>query len=357
MLFERATPDSDNCSSTVTAGWGKTVAKVRAILKREWERPPYHTMSEEPRWAAVILAAGYGSRLQKDIEADASREFDHLLGQPKGLLPVGGVPLLDHWLRAFRASADRVGPVIVVTNELFHRQFTEWAVSRGLGRDAVVNDGTTTNEQRLGACGDLELALRERAELIGDRDVLVVAGDTLFFQDFELGAFLDALPPRRSGVVTYQIGSDAETRKRGIVELEPDGRVAALLEKPEPSATSSRAACPAFYAYRHACKALIRRFLAEHAHAPLECKDAPGQLLAWLLRAGHEVQAVPISGRFDIGSLRAGAGAERSGGAGEGERRRSAEGPAGHRGPAAGGGIWAGQRAAQAVAPERRAAA
>jgi NDP-sugar pyrophosphorylase family protein len=314
-------------------------------------------MSEEPRWAAVILAAGYGSRLQKDIEADASREFDHLLGQPKGLLPVGGVPLLDHWLRAFRASADRVGPVIVVTNELFHRQFTEWAVSRGLGRDAVVNDGTTTNEQRLGACGDLELALRERAELIGDRDVLVVAGDTLFFQDFELGAFLDALPPRRSGVVTYQIGSDAETRKRGIVELEPDGRVAALLEKPEPSATSSRAACPAFYAYRHACKALIRRFLAEHAHAPLECKDAPGQLLAWLLRAGHEVQAVPISGRFDIGSLRAGAGAERSGGAGEGERRRSAEGPAGHRGPAAGGGIWAGQRAAQAVAPERRAAA
>lgn len=257
---------------------------------------------DEPRWAAVILAAGYGSRLQKDIEADASREFDHLLGQPKGLLPVGGVPLLDHWLRAFRATANRVGPVVVVTNELFYGKFAEWAVSRGLGREAVVNDGTTTNDERLGACGDLALALRERAALIGDRDVIVVAGDTLFFQDFGLGGFLDALPPWRSGVVTYQIGSDAETRKRGIVEVEADGRVRALLEKPEPSATTSRSACPAFYAYRHSCKLLIGRFLREHVDAPLETKDAPGQLLAWLLREGHEVQAVPISGRFDIGT-------------------------------------------------------
>lgn len=213
--------------------------------------------STEPGWAAVILAAGYGSRLQKDIENDPSKQFESLLGQPKALLPVGGVPLLDHWLRAFRESGGAVGPVIVVTNELFYRQFAEWAVSRGLGRNAVVNDGTTANENRLGAwcaahapfpaflqsnlncargspltyptvspsactlhatplparqpavprirSADLQLALEQKADIIGNRDILVVAGDTLFFQDFSLSAFLGALPPHRSGVVTYQV--------------------------------------------------------------------------------------------------------------------------------------------------------
>lgn len=250
--------------------------------------------AEEPGWAAVILAAGYGSRLQRDIEQDPSKQFEGLLGQPKALLPVGGVPLLDHWLRAFREANGAVGPVIVVTNELFHRQFAEWAVSRGLGRSAVVNDGTTANANRLGACADLQLALSEKAELIGGRDILVVAGDTLFFQDFSLGAFLAALPPGRSGVVTYEVGSDAETRKRGIVEVDSTFKVEKLLEKPEPSATASRSACPAFYAYRHACKPLIAAFLAEKASAPLEAKDAPGQLLAWLV-GRTEVQAVPVS--------------------------------------------------------------
>jgi len=260
-------------------------------------------MSDEPRWAAVILAAGYGSRLQKDIEADPSRQFSNLLGQPKGLLPVGGVPLLDHWIRAFRECGGRVGPVVIVTNEYFHRQFAEWAVSRGLGRDCVVNDGTTSNDNRLGACRDLQLALQEKAHMIGDRDVLVVAGDTLFYEDFSLARFLDSLPEDRGGVVTYRIKEDAETRKRGIVETDSTGKVTRLLEKPDPSETTSRAACPAFYAYRHPCKALIDEFMLTKAPEGLDAVDAPGKLLAWLLERA-EIQAMPISGRADIGNLK-----------------------------------------------------
>lgn len=255
----------------------------------------------EGEWAVVILAAGYGSRLQKDIEADPSKQFEHLLGQPKGLLPVGGIPLLDHWVRSFR-ECGRIGPITVVTNEFFYRLFAEWAVSRGLGRECVINDGTTSNDTRLGACRDLQLALEQRADVIGDRDVLVVAGDTLFFQDFSLARFLDALPEGSSGVVTYQIKEDSETRKRGIVEVDPVGRVTRLLEKPEPSETLSRSACPAFYGYRRAAWQRIDEFLAEKAGEGLAAVDAPGKLLAWLIERSP-VHAVPVSGRLDIGNL------------------------------------------------------
>ena len=56
------------------------------------------------RWVAVILAAGYGSLLHRDIVADSTEQFTHLINTPKALLPVGGVPLLDHWLRSFRSG-------------------------------------------------------------------------------------------------------------------------------------------------------------------------------------------------------------------------------------------------------------
>lgn len=55
-------------------------------------------------WVAVVLAAGYGSRLHRDIVSDPTQQYANLLNTPKALLPVGGVPLLDHWIRAFRAG-------------------------------------------------------------------------------------------------------------------------------------------------------------------------------------------------------------------------------------------------------------
>ena len=118
---------------------------------------------------AIILAAGYATRLRPLTDTI-----------PKQLLPVGGRPMLD-WV------CDRVAEVTdnveLVTNARFADDFREWA--KGRGGVTVHDDGTVSNEDRLGAIGDIAFVL----ERIGtDDDLLVVAGDNLF--DFALGDFV-----------------------------------------------------------------------------------------------------------------------------------------------------------------------
>ena len=63
---------------------------------------------------AVVLAAGYGTRLTRDIEADTTGAFDHLRGLPKPLLPIGGVQLVSRWMHEFARSKHITGSCIIV---------------------------------------------------------------------------------------------------------------------------------------------------------------------------------------------------------------------------------------------------
>jgi len=254
--------------------------------------------------SAVILAAGYGTRLARDIAADPSVD-QSLATKPKALLPVQGVPLVDHWLRHLHAAGVGTDHVYVITNGLFHLQFAEWAATRGVPEENVVSNGTRSNATRLGASGDLALLLRHKADALAGRNLLVIAGDTLFYEDFDVATFLKALPADAGGVVYYDLADADETRQRGIVEVdEQTGMVTSLLEKPDPSATPSRKACPALYAYRAATVPDIMTYVESTAHLPLDDRDAPGKLLSWLLRERRTAMyAHKVSGRFDIGNL------------------------------------------------------
>ena len=116
----------------------------------------------------VILAAGYATRL-----------YPLTQNYPKPLLEVGGKPILD-WL--VEDVADVVDEVIVVTNHKFADIFEKWAVKR-MEQIRVVDDGTETNETRLGAVRDIQLAATD------DCDYLVMAGDNML--DFSLKGFID----------------------------------------------------------------------------------------------------------------------------------------------------------------------
>ena len=225
------------------------------------------------------------------------------------LLPVfGTTPLLTEWLeavadcRAHNSPSARIANMFIVTNGLHYDQYVSWASSVGFPLSDIINDGTMCNADRLGAVGVIGLVLSLRASAIAGTDLVVIAGDTLFSDDFNLFRFLSLRDPACDHVLYYTVGSDAEVRKRGIIELNAAGIVTSFLEKPDPSATTSRFACPAFYVLRSSTLPLIATFLSERADAPLDQRDAPGTLIQYLV-SRRTIRASPVSSRHDIGGL------------------------------------------------------
>jgi glucose-1-phosphate thymidylyltransferase len=225
---------------------------------------------------ALLLAAGYGTRLRPLTDR-----------MPKELLPVGGRPIID-WIVDRVGEVDDIDQVHVVTNAGKAALVEKWARTRGV---VVHDDGTTTNETRLGAIGDLAFVL----ERIGmEDDLLVVAGDNLF--DFSLAEYARFWRGKgvASAVAVRDIGSRELATKYGVVERDEDDRVVGFVEKPEDPPTTLIAT--AAYLYHREHLPLVFRYLEEG-----NASDQPGRLVAWL----HERE--PVYGYrfeeawFDIG--------------------------------------------------------
>jgi glucose-1-phosphate thymidylyltransferase len=183
---------------------------------------------------------------------------------------------------------DEVGDVEavhVVTNSRFAPDFEVWASSRS-GRlpVRVHDDGTSSNDDRLGAVGDLRFVI-ERAGLDGD-DLLVVAGDNLF--DFSLQDYVRFWRSRAgSAIGVHDVGDLTLARQYGVVELDGDDRVVSLVEKPERPASTLAAIAAYLFPAEHA--ALVQQYLDE-GNPP----DQPGRFVVWLY------PRVPVHGyRFE----------------------------------------------------------
>ncbi|KAJ3412041.1 hypothetical protein HDV05_001371 [Chytridiales sp. JEL 0842] len=268
--------------------------------------------SNTPATAVLFLAAGYGTRFQRDIENDTTNSYAHLRGVPKALLPLNGIPLISHWLSILDNSKSTATlEPFIICNDSNHNQFLAWAEKHSFPQNHIYNDKTTSNENRNGAVKDIWLAV-EHFGLDSPKynGVLVVAGDTFFLRDFNLNTFLNrAARVSPASFVTYYYVSDSDTWKTGILELEASGdpsckKVTGFLEKPGPEITSSRIACPCFYYLTTDGLRLLNTFLKERtdANATLEEMDATGKFIGWLIHK-HDVYATSISGRLDIGGL------------------------------------------------------
>jgi glucose-1-phosphate thymidylyltransferase len=226
---------------------------------------------------AIILAAGYATRLRPLTDTWA-----------KELLPVGGRPIIDRIVDGLSA-VDEITAVHVVTNARKADAFHAWAE----GRDVIVHDdGTTSNEDRLGAIGDMQFVI-DRAEL--DDDLLVIAGDNLF--DFGLPEFVSFWRSKghASAVAVRDVGSLELAAQYGIVALDADARVTDFVEKPaDPPSTL---AATATYLFHREHAALIRGYLAAGQAA-----DQPGRFLAWLQQREPVYGWVFDSTWYDIGN-------------------------------------------------------
>jgi glucose-1-phosphate thymidylyltransferase len=205
---------------------------------------------------ALVLAAGYATRL-----------YPLTLDRPKALLEVGGRPMLDHVVDRLRPMG--VDGVVVVTNAKFTPHFEEWA--RGRNDVTIVDDGTTSNDDRLGAIGDIGFVL-DRLRL--DEELVVVAGDNLFSEDISgfaaYGREVDA-----PVLAVHDVVDLSRMGEYNQVEVDDGGRITFFEEKPsEPRTTFAGVAL--YYYPRHTLP-LVRRYL-EDGNNP----DQPGRLIEWL---------------------------------------------------------------------------
>ena len=229
---------------------------------------------------AVVLAAGYATRL-----------YPLTLNRPKALLPVAGKPMLEHLLERLE-GVPGLDEVQVVTNSKFAAAFREWAGAYG-GRAAVriLDDGTSDEETKLGAIGDLDLVIR--TEEIDD-DVLVLAGDNLFSEN--LAPFVEFGQAKGAPALgVYDVGDLEAIRRYNAIELDEDDRVTFFEEKPErPSSTLTGIA---LYFYPRSALGLVGDYLAEGNNP-----DQPGRLVQWLYPR-TAVYAWRVPGRwYDVGS-------------------------------------------------------
>ena len=227
----------------------------------------------------LILAAGYATRLYPLTE-----------NFPKPLLKVGSKTILD-WLLDDISSDGSVDEYIVISNSKFAGHFNDWASSHRLPV-TVIDDGTSTNETRLGAVCDILFAI----EKLGlDDDLLIIAGDNVL--DFSLTKFLRyAAEKGTSCTMRYREDDLKKLRKCGISEVGEDDLLVGLEEKPENP--RSHWCTPPFYFYKREDAAKIGNAIADGCGT-----DAPGSLVAWMCR--HTViHSMEMPGsRYDIGNL------------------------------------------------------
>ena len=225
---------------------------------------------------AIVLAAGYATRLRPLTDTWA-----------KELLPIGGTPILTSIVASIQSVPD-VDEVHVVTNAHKAPAFVEWAQ----GREVIVHDdGTSTNEDRLGAIGDMQFVI-ERAGI--DDDLLVIAGDNLF--EFDLSEFVRYWRSKEtaSAIAVRDVGTRELAQRYGIVDLAEDGRVRDFVEKPEHP--PSTLAATATYLYHRAHVPLVRTYL-DDGNPP----DQPGRLVGWLYQREPVYGWAFDEGWYDIG--------------------------------------------------------
>jgi len=230
---------------------------------------------------AVLLAAGYATRL-----------YPLTKDRPKPLLPVGGRPMIDYVIDELQ-QVPQIERLLLITNAKFRKAFEAWACERDHHVPLqIIDDGSTSNENRLGAIGDLERALRH-ADAWG-QPAYVLATDNL--ARFDLRDII-ALHEQKHASAVFTCRTDPERLKRvGVAVLDKEGRIIDFEEKPPHPKSDLRV--PPFYVYTAEAVDSVPDYL-ESGNNP----DAPGYFLSWVVKRLPVYGLTRPEGTHDIGTL------------------------------------------------------
>lgn len=231
---------------------------------------------------ALLLGAGYGTRL-----------YPLTKDRPKPLLSIGRKPMVE-WIIDRLITAPGLDGISLVTNSRFAAQFEDWRRGyRGPVPVTIHDDGTTTNENRLGAVGDIQFSIRKGKI---DDDLLVVAGDNLFEFD---AAKAVAFGKKKGGpVVCLKDMKEAGPliSQYSVVTLDANERITDFEEKPAKPKTSLISIC--LYYFPKATLPLVDKYLAAGNN-----KDQPGWYIQWLVKQVPTYGCVIDGLWFDIGDI------------------------------------------------------
>jgi glucose-1-phosphate thymidylyltransferase len=232
----------------------------------------------------LILAAGYATRL-----------YPMTLTKAKPLLEVAGKPMME-WVIDNIAPIPGIKKVFVVTNNKFAADFEAWA--EGYNRShaklpfTIVNDGSTSDADKLGAIGDIHHVITKHD--IGGEDLLVVAGDNLFSES--LGNFGELGTAKSAPLLgVYDVKTLDEAKKFGVVAVNNEGVITQFVEKP--ASPPSTLIGIALYFYPKHVVPMIGQYISEGNNP-----DQPGRFVQWLYTR-TPVHAWTVPGTwFDVGS-------------------------------------------------------
>jgi glucose-1-phosphate thymidylyltransferase len=232
---------------------------------------------------AIILAAGYATRM-----------YPLTLNQPKALLPIRGKAVIEY-ITDQLAGIGEVDEIYVVSNQKYFDNFNGWAKALDYRTPVtVLNDGTTEDGAKRGAIGDMYFTITEK-EI--DEDIIVICGDNYF--TYDLTEQYDFFKEKNADTLTAGVIDDIELLKSfAVAELDENGRVLSLVEKPEHPAGNT--AVYGSYFYKRDTLPLIKQYI-EEGNNP----DQPGRFPQWL-HTRKAVYAYIMNGAcYDIGTIKA----------------------------------------------------
>lgn len=226
---------------------------------------------------AIILVAGYATRL-----------YPLTLNTPKALLPINNKPIIDYIVDELNTIED-IDEIYVVTNHKFADHFFAWAKDKK--NICVLDDGTTTEENRRGAIGDICFTL-EQGKI--DDDVMIIAGDNFFTYKLE-DYYQYFLQLDKDCVIVKELDNVEELKQLAVAVLDADNKVIDLVEKP--AQPKSNTSVYATYIYKKETLPLFKTYIEEGNKA-----DAPGYFVQWLYKV-KDVYAYRMPGEcYDIGT-------------------------------------------------------
>ncbi len=230
---------------------------------------------------ALILAAGYATRL-----------YPLTIDRPKQLLQVGEKKMIEHIIHNIN-EVDEIDGIIIITNNKYYSKFIEWEKDFDSDKPiTLINNGTNTNEERLGAVGDMHFAIKKQNI---DDDILIIGGDNLF--EFSLLSIMNMFREKKAPVVAARdLGNPNKlTKKFGTIEIDDNMKIIGFEEKPE--APKSALASTCIYLYT---KDEIRELeaLVSGGNIP----DNPGDFLRYILNKKHVYCYSFSETWYDIGS-------------------------------------------------------